>query len=187
MEPILVVSSILLWVALLFNLLLTLALVRRVNRLPGMLDLDNIPTLEVGTPAPDFAAETLNGQRVTLATYARQAVAFVFTSPNCPGCVERIPELEALGPQARRHGVELVLVNAAGEAETQALVEEHQIKLPVLVAPRDSSPFAQDYKAIVTPFYCLVDEEGKVQSTGLFGVEWEEVTRQWRADGQIAA
>jgi peroxiredoxin len=177
---ILIVSSALLWVVLLFNLLLTLELVHRINRFLPMPNFYNISTLKVGTPAPDFVAETLDSEIVTLSNFADRAVAFVFTSPNCPGCVKRIPELETLGARAHRHRAELVLVSTVGKAETQAMIEEYRIKLPVLVAPRDSNPFAQDYKAVAVPFYCLVDDEGKVQSTGLLDTEWEELTRRWR-------
>src|SRR5688572_13929556 len=113
MEPVLVVSLILLWILVLLNLLLTLALARRLNTLSSQLGdpLANVPKLELGQPAPDFSAETLDGSQVSLTSYIGRNVAFVFISPSCGPCREEMPVLNALQPKAKRAGVELVLVS----------------------------------------------------------------------------
>ncbi len=99
METILIISSVLLWVMILLNLLLTLGLSRRLNaRLPRM------DFLKIGQPAPSFTAQTLQGETVTLSSYARRAVAFVFTSPHSanrvvrsfPGSKDYTPRLNSL-------------------------------------------------------------------------------------------
>lgn len=84
MESILIISSILLWVVVLLNLLLTLGLARRIRNaaFPVM------ESLKIGQKAPDFSALTLQGKTVTLADYAGHAAAFVFVSPDCKPCRE---------------------------------------------------------------------------------------------------
>lgn len=181
MEQILIVSSILLWVVVLFNLLLTLALVRRMSNWSATTR--DVETLEIGQRAPDFTAETLDGRTVTLADFDGRPLALVFMSPTCSPCMERLPELEALGPKARRSGVELVLVYKTDLAETRAAVGEHGITLPALAAPETSNPFWQDYMVAGTPFYCVLDEDRKVLSTGLFGPEWRRLTQEWSRNG----
>ena len=74
MDTILLVSSWLLWVIVLINFFLTLALIRRINMKPGD-HLESFETLEIGQKAPDFVGESLTGEQVKLADYAGRALA----------------------------------------------------------------------------------------------------------------
>jgi peroxiredoxin len=180
----LVVSSLLLWIVVLFNLLMTLALIRHRNAAPPT---PGREVLKVGQSAPGFTAETLNGEEVTLSTYAGRAVAFLFIGTHCSPCRTAIPTYEALRPKAMRAGVELILVSIDDVARTQAFAEELHVTLPVLVAPHTSNPFMDDYKGTGTPFYCLVDAQSKVQSTGYPSPDWGEwktLSESW-ADEEI--
>ncbi|MDW8326619.1 MAG: TlpA disulfide reductase family protein [Anaerolineales bacterium] len=161
METLLLFSSLLLWVLVLLNLLLTLGLARRMRAAFPRLE-----TLKVGQRAPDFTARTLNGETVTLAAYARRPVAFVFVSPDCQPCREALPRLQELRSQAQQFGVELILVSDAAEDKTLSFVEGLADGLPVLVAPRERTSFLSDYKAMGTPSYCLLDAQGKVRAAG---------------------
>src|SRR5581483_1123376 len=72
METFLLVNSVLVWIVVLANLVLTLALVRRVNAFPG--SLAGVGSgLPIGTPAPDFSLQTLTGQTVTLANFTSRS------------------------------------------------------------------------------------------------------------------
>lgn len=179
MEPILMVSSILLWIAVLFNLLLTVALIRRGAAKQPNFDLESVPTLEIGSHAPDFTAETLDGKTVTLADFVGRPVIFVFISPTCQPCIEKLSALHTRGQEVRQFGVELILVNAANNTQTEAFINEHQVTLPILIAPRESNPFMEDYKAAATPFYCFVDEQNRVQATGFFHSNWTNLINDW--------
>jgi len=179
MNELLLINSVLLWVTVLFNLMLTLALIRRLNSLPqtGMPE-----TLRIGQTAPDFTAETLRGETTVLADYAGRAVAFVFVSAHCSPCKEEMPRLEVLCPQARSAGVELVLVSDTDVTQTLAMVKQFYLTLPVLAAPRLTNDFLTDYKVGGTPFYCWVDAEGKVVATGFLDQAWRQITEQWEAN-----
>jgi methylamine dehydrogenase accessory protein MauD len=179
MENLFLISTVLLWLAVLFNLVLTLALIRRFSKFLGRSDFEMPPALEIGTPAPDFSAETLDGKLVTLASYARQTLAFIFVSPTCTPCIENIPTIQSIQPQAKRKGVELILVSLADQTETRAFVDKYSIKVPILVAPQGSNSFTENYKVPGTPFYCLLDKEGKVQSTGVLDSKWKDLTQEW--------
>lgn len=175
MDQILVVSSVLLWVVVLFNLLMTLAVVRRLNA--GSQKEVRKVGLEEGQLAPAFTAETLSGETVTLSTYARRTVAFIFISPHCQPCIAQLPRIDVAALNAAEIGVEVVLVSDAGVVETRALAAEHNIKAPILVAPRKSNPFLNDYKATSVPSYCVVDVRGEVQSAGHFSMEGNELKK----------
>lgn len=176
----------LLGILVLLNLLLTIGTIRRLNQLtqpshaPPSAEMGEEAGLAIGSPAPDFRAETLTGEIVTLANYARRAVSFIFVAPDCDACVEKLPSLKTLLPKARQAGVEMVLVNTAGDKTATAhFIQQHHVTLPVLIAPFEENPFAQDYKVPGTPFFCLVNAENKVETVGMFGTEWEQLTHAW--------
>jgi thiol-disulfide isomerase/thioredoxin len=162
---------------------LTFALVRKVNGINQASSNGGRPMppkefLKVGQPAPDFAAETLGGEPVTLADYASRKVAFLFMSPGCAPCREAIPTLEELQPRAAQAGVSLSLVITGSQEQAQPFVTELGVSLPVLVTP-PAGQFKSDYKVGGTPFYCLVNKQGQVEATGFFDDAWQALTGQW--------
>lgn len=172
MEIALIVSSVLLWPMVVCNVLLTLALVRRLNRMgTGQ---SSEMGLKAGEAAPDFTAQTLGGATKTLADYTNQAVAFIFLATGCKPCRDRLPMLEKIGPEVWASGVELVLVSGDGLEETQALREEMNLQLPLLIAPRPDNSFFDDYKVPGTPAFCLINAEGKVHRASILGPEFPE-------------
>lgn len=179
MEQILLISSILVWIIVVFNLMLTLALIRRVSKIPKEPNRENITTLSIGTQAPDFNAETLDGQAVSLATYTGKAAIFAFVSPSCGPCVDKIPMFKRVEPVAKGKGIELILVCSSGKDDAQILADKYAIKLPILFTPYDDKSFMESFKVPGTPFYCLVDRDGMVQATGLFDNAWEQLVQGW--------
>lgn len=180
MEPLLVVSSILLWLVLLFNLLLTLVLVRRTNRISV-----GSPSRKeslAGQPAPHFTAETLAGERMTLADFHDQAVALVFVSPGCGPCIDNLPNYKELSAKAMQSGVKFVLVSTAEIEETRAFVERYSVDLPVLVAPSERNSFMEDYHVNGTPGFSFINEAGIIEADGYptlgFG-HWKELAESW--------
>jgi peroxiredoxin len=166
-----------LWGITLLNSSLAIALIGRFNQLSkqlsGFSDLDI--SLEPGTKAPDFQAETLTGEIVTRSHYRGKTVSFIFISPHCSACVDKIPQFNALAARAKQIGIELVLVNADGDrAETANLVEKYQIDIPVLLAPYESNSFASTYKIDATPAFCTLNPEGYVEASGLVQPGWEK-------------
>lgn len=188
MEQLLITNSVIVWLVLLGNLLLTFALVRKVNSMGQGGGNSGPPKefLKVGQAAPDFTAETLSGTAVTLANYANRKTAFLFMSPGCRPCREAILDLEAVQPKAAQACVTLVLALTTDRERAQVFVDELNVALPVLVTP-PTGKFPTDYKVGGTPFYCLVNEHGQVEATGFFDDAWRGLVSQWsnpsRQDG----
>jgi peroxiredoxin len=184
-ENFLLVALIILWIVVLLNIILTLALVRRVNSLsqstPGVSPA--VGGLPLGAKAPDFTASTLEGETVTLARYSERPTTFVFVAPHCQPCHELIPSLQRLAQAAHKAGAELVLVSDGSLAETQEMAHELHIEIiPLLVAPRDQNSFLQSYNISMTPTFCSLDEYGEVQSVGhpnQSNLAWQKLTEQW--------
>ncbi|MBD3886237.1 redoxin domain-containing protein [Phormidium tenue FACHB-886] len=165
-------NTILMWIMILLNLLLTLALIRQFNQISTLSNMEI--GLEKGSQAPDFKAETLSGESVTLSSYLGKAVSFIFVSPHCSACVDKLAKLNALAAQMKQSGKELVLVNTDGDRDTTAsFVEKYQLALPILVAPFERNPFASTYKANATPSYCTLNPESYVEASGVLESDWE--------------
>ena len=166
METALVISSVLLWLIVLANVFLTLALIRRLNR-------TGQPALEVGlkegTTAPDFTAQTLQGVTKTLTDFKDRAVVLIFVSPTCRPCRESLPMLQKTAIEARSSGVEFVLVSGGTLEATQAWDEEADIQLPLLVATQDQNPLFKNYQITSTPAFCLLGADGKVHGSNIVG------------------
>ena len=165
METVLLVSSVLLWIILICNVLLTLALVRNANKTSAQGKLiAPSESLKEGTQAPAFNAQALDETIVTLDDYHNQAALFVFIAPHCGACEAILPSLKTWGSQMRE--TEIVLVSDSWGDETRDLAKEHDITLPLLSAPRRKNPFFTDYKVHGTPTYYLINAQGQVQATG---------------------
>ena len=173
MEPIFIISSVLLWIGLLFNLLLTLALIRRMSSksAPNM--------LKVGTKAPDFTAQTMEGKPMTLTDFASRNIVLLFASTWCGHCKKKFPEWQELYPKAKRAGYEFVLVVTSGSlTDVQTMLDEYKLSIPVLHAPNDTNSFMKDYKVEGTPSCYIVGNDGKVVFAGYPGTE-DEIWRKW--------
>lgn len=179
MASIYVVNIVLLWIVVLVNLLLTLALVRRNNSPANDAEIA-VETLPIDSQAPAFIAESLHGERTTVVDYAHRKFILVFISPTCGHCRPHIPVLEVLQPKAKKYGIELVLVSDSEMEATQAYVRELNTSLPVLVAPRETNTFLTDYKIGGVPMYTIVDENSKIKGGGLLGDSlWKSTTEGW--------
>jgi peroxiredoxin len=166
MQQFLLVSSFLLWVVVGFNLLLTVAMVRKLNAMHPEIQ----SGLKPGTEAPEFTAQTTSGEAVTLADFAGRKVAFLFISPRCDPCREAMPNDIELFPKAKQAGLDIMLVSNTEMDETKAFVEEFKLSRPIILAPRD---LLKDYNALSTPSFCLINEQGKVISSGYPSKEFD--------------
>ena len=77
-----------------FNLFLTLAVVRRLKNEKPSSKLD--PGLSAGEIAPDFTVQSLSEEVVTGSMYAGRKVAFVFIFTYCAPCHDLVIQLDLL-------------------------------------------------------------------------------------------
>jgi peroxiredoxin len=184
MEAFVVTGFTVIGIIVLVNFILTLAIIKKMQAQAAFSreGTGHPDPLKQGEPAPQFTAEKLSGETVTLADYSGQHTAFIFVSPACGPCRTAIPRYEALVPKARLSNTELVLVSTADADQTQAFVNELNITMPVIVAPRATNNFQEDYRLSATPSYCLVDVQGAVVSSGypsFDGGPWKALVDKW--------
>lgn len=182
MNETLVISSVMLWIVVLFNLLLTLAVIRRTNTHSTNTNQPGIRGLVAGELAPDFTAETSDGHTVGLTAYSGRPLVLVAIAPHCGPCREILPSIEALRLSAHKAGVQLILVSTEDRDNTYRMVEELSLRLPVLIAPQQSNPFMTLYRLESTPAYCQIDAHGIIQSCGhpsSMSEQWKSMVASW--------
>ena len=149
MQTFILTSSILLWCVVLLNLLLTLALIRKVNKRSGAGTMELPSGLPPGDVAPAFSAQTLDGSSVTLENYLGKELVLMFIAPACRSCDKALPILNALYPAIRAAGAELLLVNNEGDFDNaREMVTRFDLSVPLLLAPRAENSFWQDYQVL---------------------------------------
>jgi signal peptidase I len=121
------------------------------------------PFLSSGDAAASFTALTVNDEVLTLDHYLGRPLALIFIAPTRFSRV-LIPTCQALAEREERT---FLFICDADREQAQALVQELQITLPVLIASRQTNPLLQDYHVPSTPAYCFIDAQGRVEASGL--------------------
>ena len=167
MNSFLIVSSILLWLVVVFNLFLTLALIRRINQqATSSMTLEG---LAIGESAPRFVAETLQGPTLQSQAYQGKPTIMVFIGPECSHCLKALPLIKQLQPKAAQAAIEFVLVSDGNHGSTQVYFTRHQLHANAIIAPRGVSPLLDEYKVGGVPFYYLISPDGLIQAFGIPG------------------
>jgi methylamine dehydrogenase accessory protein MauD len=169
MNIILVISSILSWLAVLGLAFLILGTLKAMTFLRWQLEQLQAtnPTrkgrsgLKVGTKAPRFNLARVVGGDVSLADFAGRQVFLVFVQTGCGPCHAVAPDLNRL----QRSGKYQVLVVNNGEPQAVAKwAKEVQAEFPVLI--QDKWSVSKRYEVFATPFAFLIDEQGVIASKG---------------------
>jgi len=134
-------------------------------------ELDEKSPLE-GKQAPDFTLETLQGKRVSLASYKGKAVLVNFMASWCAPCKVETPWLIELRNQYAPQGFEVLGIstddldkddkkqNAEDKAEISKFVTNMHIDYPVLI---DGDSISHPYGGIdALPTSFFVDRGGKI-------------------------
>ena len=176
METILLINSILLWVVVLFNLLISFRLIQIVA--PNVWA-ENAPKLKKGQIAPSFQVQTMDGLEVTLFSFRNHPVFLTFISLQCLACMQKLPEIQSASSLANQAGIKPVLICDTDQNRALALTKEFALSIPMYIATRDN-PLWKQYKVGEVPFYCLIDEKGRVQDTGVLDSDLETMVKIWK-------
>lgn len=152
-----------LWVVVLFNLLLTYALIRRVASSGRHA---SIGGLSAGTAAPDFQAETPDGEHLSSQSLGGSTPLILsFFSPSCDACEHQMPEFAAFAARAHASGIRTVAVVDGNDEESRSLREVLPSGTTTLLAPRGTNPLLSDYRVEAYPSYTVIRADGTVDGT----------------------
>jgi methylamine dehydrogenase accessory protein MauD len=170
MNPFLLISSIALWVVVLFLGFMLLGTLRALGLANWRLEQLGATTpkrlgrdgLKPGKKAPDFSLPSADGKEVSLQDFAGRQVFLVFTQSGCGPCKKIIPELNRLGS---RGDSQVVVINNGDADTTRSWSKEVGARFPVLAQDRFS--VSRRYEVFATPFAFLIDQKGMIASKGI--------------------
>jgi methylamine dehydrogenase accessory protein MauD len=164
----LVASQIMLWTGLLVLAVVCMALARQIGVLhqriapAGALSLPQ--PLKLGDPTPELALPGLDGATVKIGgVRGGRSQLLLFLSPDCAICETLLPALRS-AQGAERSWLDVVLASDGELDKHESFVREKGLtKFPYVV----SELLGRSYGVSKLPYAVLIDEAGKLSSTGL--------------------
>lgn len=142
--------------------------------------------LSIGQPLPDLFVETSFGEKINLNNYnIGKSTNFLFVSLKFLNRQNNtLADIEAIAAKASLSGVSFIfiLTTSIDDGDTLLFLKEYNSNLLILFNPCNSDGFLEVYKALSIPSYCLVNEQGLVQSIGKptsYSVEWRVQVAIW--------
>lgn len=120
----------------------------------------------VGQPGPAAVLQTIDGQRIDLASYyGKKPVYLKFWATWCVPCREQMPAFEKAFEQYGDK-IAVVAVNA-GYSDTEADVKsyraQHGLKMPIVI---DDGKLAASLNLRVTPQHIVIGRDGRIEHVG---------------------
>lgn len=139
----------------------------------------------VGSRAPDFTLQTLDGQTVRMADLLGRPVVISYWATWCIPCKQELPVLNQLYQEYRERGLVVLSVNATDQDDlqsVQSMAAEMGMSFPVLLD--DGKNFSESYQAMFFPSTFFVDPNGVIRFIRL-GDSSEEFLRD-HVEGLLA-
>jgi len=136
----------------------------------------SVPRTELA--ATDFTLQTLDGKKVTLASYKGKLVFLSFWATWCGPCKQELPSIQALYEKLKGKGFTVVAVDLAEGGKTvNEFVKANGMTFPVLLDT--DGKVGGTYEARSIPTNYLLDRNGKILAriVGYDGTEWTSPER----------
>lgn len=142
---------------------------------------------DIGEPAPNYAALTLDGDSARLGDLAGQVVLLNVWATWCAPCREEIPALQALYESHVDDGFQVVGVSVDGRGEVENIrrfAQEFRMTYPIWHDPEDR--FGVTFRTIGVPVTLLVDRGGTVRWRHMGPVELGDATLNAALEAALA-
>ncbi|MDH5506899.1 MAG: peroxiredoxin family protein [Anaerolineae bacterium] len=129
---------------------------------PGITNVENLldgAGLTPGSVAPNFVLENTDGKLVSLNEFAGSKVLLMFSSPDCPYCVELFPDLNNVNNDLMSKDIVFIMLSVGSHEENYALKVQQNFNFEILSIKKEQF---DDYLIPGTPFFSLIDEKGEI-------------------------
>lgn len=132
------------------------------------------PAPEVGKPAPDFTATTLEGRKVTLSELRGHPVWLTVGASWCQPCRAENPDVEAAYEKYRKTGLKVV---AAFIQDNRSDIEEYAQRAGLTYPKIDdsNSEIASSYRIVGIPSHFFIDSSGVLREIRISSLDPETI------------
>lgn len=122
--------------------------------------------------APGFTLRNLDGEDISLSSFAGKTVLLNFWATWCPPCRVEMPSMQRMYNELRDEGFELIAVDLQEpESTVRAFVEENDYSFPVLLD--SDGKIGATYGARSIPQTYLIDSDGFAIAVATGAREWD--------------
>lgn len=133
---------------------------------------DTPRSLTIGSIAPDFSLENMQGERVSLSQLRGKVVIVNFWATWCPPCRSEMPSMEVLHQTFKDDGLVLLAINVeqGGRQAVAKFLQESPYSFPILL---DEQREVQNlYGVFQFPESFIIDRNGVVVKKVIGAVHW---------------
>jgi peroxiredoxin len=149
-----------------------------VDRAKG--NLYELSSLNEGDPAPELAAEDLDGNAIKLSTLRGNVVLIEFWSTTCGPCIPEIAHLKKI--HTNHGGADFALLGVALDEkadDVRDLLEREAMEWPqILESERFEGEVSAAYNVYYIPRSFLIDAEGRIIAKDLRGEDLERAVSE---------
>ncbi|MFC0514304.1 TlpA family protein disulfide reductase [Mucilaginibacter angelicae] len=137
------------------------------------IDEPEIPLLPVGSIAPDFVLDGVDGKKITLSKLRGKVVLLDYFFVGCYPCMLSLKPLNSIHEKYKNQNVAIVsLTERDNEKVVAEFRKNYNIKYPIYVNGRDA---VKSYHVRGFPTFYFIDKEGKIANVFVgYGDDFEE-------------
>jgi len=136
------------------------------------------PAPHQGFLAPDFSAQSLSGEQISLSTFNGKPVLVNIWASWCLPCRKEMPALERIYQDYQDKGLTILAINATSQDQpdnVKAFIEKYQLTFPILLDENGVITDAYQIAAFPTSFFISAD--GTIQDVIVGGPMSEALLR----------
>lgn len=119
-------------------------------------------SVKVGSYAPEFSLQGLDGKVYNLSDYKGSSVVVNFWGTFCPPCVNEMPALERQYDKWKKDDVVVLGLNLNESPITvRSFLDRHNITFPILM---DQDEVRKQYKVVSYPTTFYINSEGIIEN-----------------------
>lgn len=130
------------------------------------------PAPEMGRPAPDFTATTIEGEKVTLSELRGRPLWLTFGATWCQECRVENPDIQASYERYRKQGLRILSIWIQDDRDT---IVEYSRRVGLTYPKIDDADgsIASSYRIVGVPAHYFIDSDGVLQKIEISALDPE--------------